>query len=197
MKPYAESCEQNRGPILEVLRVELADKSRLLEVGSGTGQHAVYFAPEFPQLLWQTSDRAQMHDGIRAWLDDAAPANVLLPLSLDVCEDEWPRQGYDAVFSANTAHIMAWEEVECLVRGAGRVLAAGGVLCLYGPFNYQGQYTSASNASFDAWLKQRDPLSGVKDFEAVDKLARQAGLHLKEDYAMPANNRMLVWSRQS
>ncbi len=197
MKPFAESCQQNRDPLLEVLRIELAGRSRVLEVGSGTGQHAVYFAAEFPQLLWQTSDRVQMHSGIRAWLKDAALANVLPPLPLDVCEDAWPQDSYDAVFSANTAHIMDWSQVECLVRGVGRVLRAGGVFCLYGPFNYNGQYTSASNASFDAWLKERDPLSGVRDFEALDGLAREAGLVLKRDYTMPANNRTLVWSKQS
>ena len=197
MKPFAESCQQNRAPILEVLRAELADKSRLLEIGSGTGQHAVYFAPEFPRLLWQTSDLAELHSGIRAWLDEAALGNVLPPVTLDVCADAWPQDGYDAVFSANTAHIMSWQQVACLFRGVGRILQAGGVFCLYGPFNYDGRYTSESNARFDAWLKSRDPLSGVRDFEAVDELARAAGLVLKCDYAMPANNRTLVWSRQS
>jgi cyclopropane fatty-acyl-phospholipid synthase-like methyltransferase len=197
MKPFAESCEQNRAPILEVLRTELADRSRLLEIGSGTGQHAVYFAPEFPRLVWQTSDVAAMHSGIQAWLDDAALPNVLPPLPLDVCEDEWPQDRYDAVFSANTAHIMAWQQVECFFSRVGRVLETGGVFCLYGPFNYNAQYTSDSNARFDAWLKSRDPLSGVRDFEDLDELARAAGLMLKRDYAMPANNRTLVWSKRS
>jgi cyclopropane fatty-acyl-phospholipid synthase-like methyltransferase len=197
VKPFAESCQQNRDPILEVLRIELADKSRLLEIGSGTGQHAVYFAPEFPQLLWQTSDVAEMHDGIQAWLDEAGLVNVLPPLTLDVCEDRWPQHGYDAVFSANTAHIMSWSQVECFIHGVGRVLQTDGVLCLYGPFNYNGRYTSESNARFDSWLKSRDPLSGVRDFEALDELARLAGLVFKRDYAMPANNRTLVWSKPS
>ncbi|UCE77441.1 MAG: DUF938 domain-containing protein [Gammaproteobacteria bacterium] len=197
MKPFAESCQQNRGPILEVLRVELADRSRLLEIGSGTGQHAVYFGAEFPQLLWQTSDVAEMHGGIQAWLDEAGLANVLAPLTLDVCQDEWPQHSYDAVFSANTAHIMAWSQVECFIRGIGRVLQTGGVFCLYGPFNYNGRYTSESNARFDSWLKSRDPLSGLRDFEALDDLARAAGLVFERDYAMPANNRTLVWSKRS
>jgi cyclopropane fatty-acyl-phospholipid synthase-like methyltransferase len=197
MKPFSESCEQNRAPILEVLRRELHDKSRLLEIGSGTGQHAVYFAPEFPQLVWQTSDVAAMHDGIRAWLEEAALDNVLPPLALDVSGDSWPQQRFDAAFSANTAHIMSWRQVECLFRGVGEVLESGGVFCLYGPFNYNGRYTSESNARFDAWLKSRDALSGVRDFEAVDELARRAGLVLKQDFEMPANNRTLVWSRLS
>jgi cyclopropane fatty-acyl-phospholipid synthase-like methyltransferase len=197
MKPYSESCEQNRGPILEVLRRELPGKSRLLEIGSGTGQHAVYFAAEFPKLLWQTSDVREMHAGIQSWLNDAMLGNTLAPLALDVCGDSWPEQRFDAVFSANTAHIMSWTQVECFIRGVGEVLQAGGVFCLYGPFNYDGRYTSESNADFDRWLKSRDPASGVRDFEAVDELAGEAGLVLKKDYEMPANNRMLVWSKPS
>jgi cyclopropane fatty-acyl-phospholipid synthase-like methyltransferase len=197
MKPFAESCEQNRAPILEVLRIELAGKSRLLEIGSGTGQHAVYFAPEFPGLSWQTSDVVESHAGIRAWLDDTGVANALPPRTLHVCKDAWPSARYDAVFSANTAHIMSWPEVECFFAGVGQVLEAGGVFCLYGPFNYNGHYTSDSNARFDQWLRQRDPLSGVRDFDALQTLAEKAGLQFKADYAMPANNRTLVWSKHS
>jgi cyclopropane fatty-acyl-phospholipid synthase-like methyltransferase len=197
MKPYSESCEQNRVPILEVLRIELAGRSRLLEIGSGTGQHAVYFAPEFPQLAWQTSDRSDMHAGIQAWLDDQGSANILPPLALDVGRDRWPRTLYDAVYSANTVHIMGWSEVEYLFAGVGSVLESRGVFCLYGPFNYQGNYTSASNARFDQWLRARDPASGIKDFEALQQLAEKAGLELMKDYEMPANNRTLVWSKHS
>ena len=189
MKPFAESCEQNRAPILEVLRIELADKSHLLEIGSGTGQHAVYFAPEFPDLVWQTSDVIETHAGIRCWLEDTGVNNVLPPIALDVCKHRWPEAGFDAVFSANTVHIMSWPEVECLMAGVGQVLD--------GPFNYNGRYTSESNADFDRWLKQRDPLSGVRDFEALQALAETAGLRLKKDYEMPANNRTLVWSKLS
>jgi SAM-dependent methyltransferase len=122
---------------------------------------------------------------------------VLPPFALHVCKDAWPTARYDAVFSANTAHIMSWPEVECFFAGVGQALDAGGVLCLYGPFNYNRHYTSESNARFDQRLKQRDPLSGVRDFEALQALAGKAGLQLKEDYAMPANNRTLVWSKHS
>ena len=197
VKPYSESCEQNRAPILDVLRIELAGRSRLLEIGSGTGQHAVYFAPEFPRLSWQTSDRSDMHAGIRAWLDDQGSANILPPLALDVGRDKWPTTCYDAIYSANTVHIMDWSEVEHLYAGIGSVLEDGGVFCLYGPFNYQGSYTSPSNARFDQWLKARDPSSGIKDFEALQELAEKAGLELIRDYEMPANNRTLVWSKHS
>jgi cyclopropane fatty-acyl-phospholipid synthase-like methyltransferase len=197
MKPYSESCEQNREPILDVLRIELANRSHLLEIGSGTGQHAVYFAPEFPQLSWQTSDRRDMHAGIRAWLDDQGSANILPPLALDVSRDPWPTTRYDAIYSANTVHIMGWPDVEQLFAGVGRILKNRGVFCLYGPFNYGGSYTSASNARFDEWLKARDPASGIRDFEALQELAEMAGLELNKDYEMPANNRTLVWTKHS
>jgi len=194
-KPFAESCVENRAPILAVLRAVFADRSRVLEIGSGTGQHAVYFAPELPHLNWQTADVPQHHAGIRLWLAEAALPNVLLPLELDVNRTEWHSGRYDAVFSANTLHIMSWPEVERLFAGIGAVLESGGVLAIYGPFNINGAFTSESNARFDAWLKARDPASGVRDFEAVDALARAQGLVLQQDVAMPANNRTLVWRR--
>jgi cyclopropane fatty-acyl-phospholipid synthase-like methyltransferase len=194
-KPFAESCVQNRDPILAVLREVFADRRRLLEIGSGTGQHAVYFAPELPHLIWQTADVPQHHAGILAWLAEAALPNVLPPLALDVNDTAWHGGRYDAVFSANTLHIMGWPEVERFFAGVGEVLAPGGVLAVYGPFNYNGAFTSDSNARFDAWLKARDPASGVRDFEAVDALAREQGLVLQRDIAMPANNRTLVWQR--
>jgi cyclopropane fatty-acyl-phospholipid synthase-like methyltransferase len=167
----------------------------VLEIGSGTGQHAVYFAPELPHLVWQTADVAQHHAGIRVWLEEAALPNVLPPLALDVNQPDWPVERYDAVFSANTLHIMGWPEVEKFFAGVGAVLEPGGVLAVYGPFNYNGAFTSDSNARFDAWLKSRDPASGVRDFEAVDALARAQGLVLQQDVAMPSNNRTLVWQR--
>ena len=196
-KPFSPSCVENRVPILRVLQPRLSGRSRLLEIGSGTGQHAVYFAPELSHLHWQTSDCRDQHAGIQAWLEEAALPNVAPPLALDVLEDDWPDATFDAVFSANTAHIMSWSQVECFIHGVGRVLQTDGVLCLYGPFNYNGRYTSESNARFDSWLKSRDPLSGVRDFAALDELARTAGLVFKRDYAMPANNRTLVWSKPS
>lgn len=194
-KPFSESCEQNREPILTVLRTWFADRRHVLEVGSGTGQHAVYFAPELPHLVWQTADVPQHHAGIRAWLEEAALPNVRPPLALDVNNATWLDGRYDAIFSANTLHIMSWPEVMRFFEGVGTVLEPGGVLAVYGPFNYNGTFTSESNARFDAWLKARDPASGVRDFEAVDELARAQGLDLQQDIAMPANNRTLVWKR--
>jgi cyclopropane fatty-acyl-phospholipid synthase-like methyltransferase len=196
-KPFAESCEENKKPILAVLRQELAQARQLLEIGSGTGQHAVYFARQLPHLVWHTSDVAQHHPGIQAWIADEGPDNVRAPLALDVALDPWPAQAFDAVFSANTVHIMGWAEVERLFAGVGQVLLAEGRFCLYGPFNVNDQYTSESNARFDAWLKGRDPKSGIRDQAALDRLAAAAGLRRAADYAMPANNNILVWEKLS
>lgn len=195
MKPYAESCEQNRDPILAVLREVFAERRRVLEIASGTGQHAVYFGEALPHLTWQTSELPHHHAGIQAWLEDAGLPNVLPPLAIDVNDPAWPVEPVDAIFNANTVHIIGWPAVERMFAGIGRVLAVGGVLCLYGPFNYGGAFTSESNARFDAWLKARDPLSGVRDFEAIDRLAAAQGLVLLRDIAMPANNRTLVWRK--
>ena len=193
-KPYSESCDQNRDPILRVIRPLLENARSVLEIGSGTGQHAVYFGAHLPHLVWQPSDCAEYLPGIRLWLEEAALANVAPVLQLDVT-DTWPALTVDAIFSANTAHIMHWRMVEAMVKGAGHALCSNGRFILYGPFNYHGQYTSDSNARFDAWLKARDPESGVRDFEKIDTLARAAGMNLSGDFAMPANNRILVWQR--
>ena len=195
MKPYAQSCDDNKDPILTVLREVFAEAGAVLEMGSGTGQHAVYFAKHLPHLVWQASDVAGNLAGIQMWLDEAALPNLLPPMLLDVADERWPISRVDAIFSANTAHIMAWPQVVRMFAGIGDVLRVNGVFALYGPFNYGGAYTSESNARFDAWLKARDPLSGVRDFEALDALAQAQGMSLLKDYAMPANNRTLVWRK--
>ncbi len=196
MKPFVESSEQNKIPIYAVLNEFFHDIKTVLEIGSGTGQHAVYFAEQFPHLTWIASDLAQYHAGISMWLQDAGLANTQGPLLLDVDQTEWLVQQTGAVFSANTVHIMGWPSVEKMFAGIGRVLNRDGVFCLYGPFNYNGDFTSQSNAQFDVWLKQRDPESGVRDFEALQKLAKAAGLQLIDDVEMPANNRLLVWQKE-
>lgn len=193
MKPYSEACEKNKEPILAVLRDVFAQHKQVLEIASGTGQHAVHFGRALPHLAWQTSERAQNLAGIRAWLDEAQLPNVLAPLALDVNDARWPVAGMDAIFNANTVHIISWPEVERLFAHIGRVIKPGGCVCFYGPYNYRGSFTSESNARFDAWLKSRDPASGVRDFEAVDRLAAAHGLALLRDIEMPSNNRMLVW----
>ncbi|MEJ2565144.1 MAG: DUF938 domain-containing protein [Gammaproteobacteria bacterium] len=195
-KPYSEACERNCEPILQVIAPLLAGRCGVLEIGSGTGQHAVYFAARLPHLLWYASDREEHHPGIKAWRAEAGLANTPAPLSLDVTQTPWPTVKVDAVFSANTAHIMHWPEVEALFAGVGGLLPAGGMFLLYGPFNYRQAYTSESNERFDGWLKARDPLSGIRDFEDVDRLAQRAGMVMRGDFAMPANNRILYWQKQ-
>ena len=184
MKPFSEASERNRAPILAVLKRVFRHSRRVLEIGSGTGQHAAYFASELPHLVWQASDVAENLPGIRAW--------GVTPIELDV-DREWPAVDADAVFSANTCHIMSWPQVERMFAGIGRI--APEVLALYGPFNYNGRATSESNARFDAMLRGRDPASGLRDFEQIVEEARAIGLGLEEDNAMPANNRLLVFRR--
>jgi cyclopropane fatty-acyl-phospholipid synthase-like methyltransferase len=193
-KPFSAASERNRAPILAVLREHFADGRRVLEIGSGTGQHAVHFAAMLPKLIWQTSDRDENHEGIRQWLAEAALPNVLPPLALDV-NGPWPAQRYDTIYSANTLHIMSWVEVEQMFAHLPQVMTDHAMLVVYGPFNYGGRFTSDSNAAFDAALRAAVPHRGIRDFEAVDKLARGVGLQLVKDHAMPANNRCLVWQR--
>jgi hypothetical protein len=193
-KPYAPSCEKNREPILAVLRERLAERTALLEIGSGTGQHAVYFAPALPRLSWQTSDRAENLPGIRTWLAEAGLPNTPAPIELDVT-GPWPARRFDTVFTANTLHIMPWSAVEALFAALPGVMVERAIFVAYGPFNYGGRYTSESNARFDASLKASAPHQGIRDFDDLDALARRAGMALAEDVAMPSNNRCLVWRR--
>jgi cyclopropane fatty-acyl-phospholipid synthase-like methyltransferase len=193
MKSYSESCEKNKAPILAVLKNIFAENMQVLEIASGTGQHAVYFGRELPHLIWQTSELAQHLESIQAWLDEAQLPNVLAPLAIDVNDARWPVSAVDAIFNANTVHIISWPEVERLFRHIARIIVPRGRVSFYGPYNYGGRFTSESNARFDTWLKSRNPNSGVRDFEAVNQLAALNGLVLLQDVAMPSNNRMLVW----
>ena len=195
MLTLSEACERNKGPILEVLRSAFAASSNVLEIGSGTGQHAVYFAANLPHLTWQPSELDEHLAPLAERIRLAGRANLKAPLGLDVCSHPWPLERADALFSANTLHIMSFSAVEEFFRGVGAVLAPSGVLCVYGPFSYGGVHTSASNAEFDRFLRARDPLSGVRDFESLDALARPQGLRLAADHPMPANNRTLEWRR--
>jgi cyclopropane fatty-acyl-phospholipid synthase-like methyltransferase len=195
MKPFSPSSERNQAPILEALRPHFASRRRVLEIGSGTGQHAVYFAQALPSVVWQTSDVEGALPGIRMWLDEAGLPNLPPPLVLDV-NGAWPQARFDAAFTANTLHIMGWPEVEKLFTGLDDVLEQQAMLAVYGPFNYGGKFTSDSNRVFDEWLKRQSPVSGVRDFEAVDALAKAVRFELVDDHAMPANNRLLVWARR-
>ncbi len=190
-KPYSESSDQNKDVILEVISPILSGVASVLEIGSGTGQHAIFFAEKMPHLIWNTSDRHDYITSINCWINDARVDNVVAPVELDVSNSVWPSKKMDAVFTANTVHIMNQDEVENLIKGCSTMIKPGGHLLIYGPFNYNGNYTSDSNERFDQWLKSRNALSCIKAFETVCALALESGLSLKKDYAMPANNRIL------
>lgn len=196
-KPFSQACENNKAPILGKLQMWLKDCRTVLEVGSGTGQHAVHFAESMPHLHWQTSDLTHNHAGIQAWIDDSGLKNIGHPKALDVNETSWPISPVDAVFTANTFHIMSWEEVEKFFVLLPSLIKSGGILAVYGPFNYEGQFTSDSNQAFDLALKRDVPHRGLRDFNDVHTLAKQARLIFMEDYALPANNRLLIWKMES
>jgi len=192
--PYAESAEQNKFVIFDAINSYL--QGEVLEIASGTGQHAVYFASQLPELSWQTSELAANLPGIEAWIEEAGLGNLLAPIELDVL-GAWPDHCYDLVYSANCFHIMGKDAVTRCIEGVGDCLKSEGVFAVYGPFNYDGAYTSESNARFDQMLQARDPASGIKDFEWIEALAGKAGLELLEDIAMPANNRTLIWQKRT
>lgn len=192
-KPNAPSAERNKGAILEVISEEFQDCKAILEIGSGTGQHAVFFASRMPWLTWQPSDVAANHEGINAWREDARLDNVKIPLILDVEEPPQTEDKYDGVFSANTAHIMGITAVKCMFRFVAQYLTKGGKFCLYGPFKLNGNFTSDSNRDFDANLKSRDSAMGVRDIEVLDKFAEANEMVRADLYAMPSNNFLAVW----
>jgi len=194
-KPYSQACENNKQPILDILKPLLVQHKKVLEVGSGTGQHAVYFGQHMPHLNWQTSDLAINHPGINQWINDAEVTNVLAPVAIDF-NQAWPVDNVDVIYTANTLHIVSFPLVEQFFSAVSQHLSAGGLLCIYGPFNYNGQFTSPSNANFELWLKSRDSQSGIRDFESIIKLGQSAGLQLIDDHEMPANNRFLIFIRQ-
>ena len=197
--PFSQACENNKAPILEVLQKELQDSTHVLEVGSGTGQHSVYFAPNLPHLHWQTSDVTDNHQVIQAWHDAYPASNLYAPLAFNLLTDSIPKtntgEPYDAIFTANTLHIIAWPLVERLFELVGEALPLDGKLIVYGPFNENGRYTSVSNQQFDSSLRQRDPNSGIRHKEDIIALAKQHNLELSCEYQMPANNQILVFQK--
>lgn len=197
-KPFSQACENNKRPILDILTNAFSKSKHVLEIGSGTGQHAVFFGQHLPYLTWQTSDLLINHQGINDWLNEAALTNVQRPIVIDL-HHTWPvpenNLQVDGIYTANTLHIISWPLVVKFFEGVAQNLKAQASVCIYGPFNYQGKFTSESNASFDTWLKERDINSGIRDIEAVLTLASSAGLNLIDDHLMPANNRLLVFSK--
>ncbi len=194
-KLSAPATERNSSSILGVLRVEFRNCRSVLEIGSGTGQHAVTFAADLPQLIWQTSDLDENHAGIDAWLDAANLSNVRRPLSLDVMSASGEVHRYDGVYSSNTAHIMSYPEVVKMFGLVSRVLQENGVFCLYGPFRQNGRFNTPSNAAFHDSLVARSSEMGLRELEDLDALAIDGGLHRSGLYAMPANNLLAVWRR--
>lgn len=193
MLPFSEASERNKGPILEVLKPAFADCTHVLEIGSGTGQHGVHFALAMPWLVWQPTELPDAMPMLRKRIFAEGPSNLRAPVALDVTMTPWDVRRVDGVFTANTLHIMHWPQVEALFAGLPAVAKPDTVLAIYGPFRYGGEYTSESNGSFDEMLHARDPQSGIRDFEAVDALARAAGFTLVADHRMPANNQVLIW----
>tara|TARA_R110002072_G_scaffold93607_5_gene207434 strand:- start:55598 stop:56188 length:591 start_codon:yes stop_codon:yes gene_type:complete len=195
MKPFSQACENNKVPILNEISVYFSECHDLLEIGSGTGQHAVFFAENLSTLLWQTSDCIENHAGIIQWIEDSKLSNVKFPIELNVVNNEWPTICFDGVFTANTCHIMHWHEVVAMFEGVNHILSASGHFIIYGPFNYNSDYTSESNRQFDGMLKERDPGSGLRDFEDLESLAKNNSFSLIQDVAMPANNHLLIFKR--
>jgi cyclopropane fatty-acyl-phospholipid synthase-like methyltransferase len=193
--PFSQACENNKGPILEKLREIFDAPGKVLEVGTGTGQHAEHFARAMPHLQWQPTDHPDAADTCRPRLEQAALPNILPVIELDVATADWPVESFTWAFSANTAHIMSWAEVEQMFRHIGERLPKDGAFCLYGPFNSQGQYSSDSNRQFDQHLRARSSYMGIRDLEDLRELAKKVGLDLAENYGMPANNRLLVFRR--
>ncbi len=196
-KPFSEYAERNGAPILDVLRNEFANCTKVLEIGSGTGQHAARIAKELPFLRWQTSDLDENHGGIRAWVNDSGLANLLPPLSLDVLTSDVPAASCDAVFSSNTAHIMSIEAVQKMFEIVGNVLTERGVFCLYGPFRQGGEFNTPSNAAFHTSLRSRNPEMGIRHLESLDEYARDHNMARARLYTMPANNHIAVWNKDA
>jgi cyclopropane fatty-acyl-phospholipid synthase-like methyltransferase len=194
-KAHAPSVDRNKAPILEVLKQYITGKGRLLEIGSGTGQHAVYFADFFNDLEWVTSDIKENHNAIKEWLKEAKKKNVHGPETLRIGSDDFPKGTFDYVFSANTLHIMSWKEDKTLFKILGKRLREGSLVFFYGPFNYEGAFTSPSNEQFNRWLKDRNPSSAIRNFEDVHSAMTNGGFKLLTDNEMPSNNRLLVFER--
>lgn len=204
--PFSQACENNKKPILKVLKQELDDYHYVFEVGSGTGQHSVYFAPRLSHLQWQTSDVINNHRVIKGWHNKYSAPNLYAPLAFDLTTDDIPKPldykgsqkgnlPYDSIFTANTLHIIDWRLVERLFELVGGALPINGKFIIYGPFNKNGEYSSNSNRQFDKQLREWDASSGIRDKEDVVALAKQHQLTLEKQYKMPANNEILVFRR--
>jgi cyclopropane fatty-acyl-phospholipid synthase-like methyltransferase len=196
MLPFSEACERNKEPILAVLRDCFADRAHVLEIGSGTGQHAVHFTRQLKHLTWHPTEQLNYVPDLAARIQSEDVFNLRPATVLDVRQSIWPVRSVDAVFTANTLHIMSWPSALAMFRGIDAVLTPGGVMCIYGPFRYDGRYTSDSNRDFDRSLQDRDPASGLRDIQDVTKAAQPYGLTLRADHDLPAFNRLLVFAKE-
>lgn len=195
-KAYSTYAARNSDPILEVLRLELASAKNVMEIGSGSGQHAVHFSAAMPHLHWQPTDRREYLQSIERWVADSGIDNLSAPLLLDVLTNRVPQRHFDAVFSANTAHIMSWQAVEKMFSLVDEALQEAGCFCLYGPFKSNGEFNASSNATFDRYLRDSDPQMGIRELQQLDKLASKYAMQRTRLYAMPANNYLVVWRRE-
>lgn len=192
-KPFSPACARNKAPILHYLRKWLGHGDHVLEIGSGTGEHGVYFAKQLAHIHWQCTDRCENLVGLQQWIPAATLANLSDPFALDVNTYPWGTLRYDAVFSANTLHIMAWQTVKKFLKQVHLALHPGGKLILYGPLRYQGAYTSKSNAAFDAYLQAYDGQQGIRDMEAIQVILQAGGFTQIVDQPMPAHNQLVLW----
>jgi hypothetical protein len=192
---FSSAAERNRQPILDQLRILFPQQGTILEIGSGTGQHAVFFTRNLPGLLWQPSDRSENQAALEACFSAEGSKRILPLLQLDVLHDPWPECSYAGAYSANTAHIMSWDAVVAMFTGVALHLQSGARFCLYGPFNIDNCFTSESNAQFDAGLRAKDPQMGIRDMAAIESLANLHQMQLEHKLAMPANNFILVFER--
>lgn len=195
MEGYSLAAENNKTPILQVLQHWLAPGFNILEIGSGSGQHAIYFSQQLPTIRWQPSDRQEVQSLLKSNIASYGSPNLQPPIILDLATLEWPDQAIDVIYSANVLHIVSQPLGKVLITGAGKCLPKGGLLILYGPFRYRNSFTTSSNAEFDLWLKARDPESGIRDFEWVEALAKTEELTLLDDRPMPANNQCLIFQK--
>ena len=194
-KPFSKYCENNKQPILEVIAQYFTDDGVVLEIGSGTGQHAMYFAEKLPHIYWQTSERSDHIEGVNQWLNAYRKYNLGRPFEIDVKQDKWPIDKVKGIFSANTSHIMRWQSVEKMFQHSGELLLPSHYFCLYGPVNINGEYTSDSNKQFDQFLRSDNPKMGLRNLEDLQELAKTNGLEFVQKHDMPANNFIMVWQK--
>ncbi|NNM13440.1 MAG: DUF938 domain-containing protein [Gammaproteobacteria bacterium] len=194
--PHSPAAERNKSAILEKLKQIFQGDEKVLEIGSGTGQHAVHFCKAMPGLTWQPTDLPERIPVSNAVIATANCNNILKTCALDASSADWPDYAADVVYTANTAHIMPWQITQTMLRGAAKQLRKGGRLIIYGPFKYSGDFTSESNGLFDASLKRNNPQQGIRDFEGIERVSKEGGLVLEHDFSMPANNQLLVFCKQ-